>query len=118
MSVKDYYKRFKSRQSEIKEIDPQEYINTAMGNFWSQMSPASQENWGGYSKFYDAMVSMRSENREQIEKLKKVIASEEQMHLPVLDFSRGFTQEGLHRAIAAKELGLKTIPVLYVTRTS
>lgn len=40
----------------------------------------------------------------------------EQFPLPVLDYSNGFGQEGLHRAFAAVKIGLAIMPYMVVSK--
>ena len=69
-----------------------------------------------YSTSYDKLYKNRAVDKERIEELKKIIQTGE-MDTPMIEYyyystnDRNFTQEGIHRAIAAKELGLKEIPV-------
>ena len=40
----------------------------------------------------------------------------EKFPLPVLDYTHGFSQEGLHRAFAAQQVGLDTMPYMVVSK--
>lgn len=106
-----YQRETKGRFSEVVLMSPDEYIDLCHYGFFN-----TGYTKGIYSK--DKMLSDRSKDRELIEKLKDLINSDEELAMPVLEFGDVntdnfyFYQEGLHRAIAAKELGLKEIPVL------
>lgn len=86
-----------------REMSPDQYIKRCAQMFKGQKK--CKKNW------VDKVESNRSKNREKIEGLKKKIQSDtEQIDRPYIDYQIG-RQEGLHRAVAAKELGLKKIPV-------
>ena len=58
-------------------------------------------------------------NREQalIDKYAAAMQAGEKFPLPVIDYTRGFTQEGLHRAFAAEQINLSTMPYMSVSKT-
>ena len=77
------------------------------------------------SKYIDKCAKGRGTTREQLssnrdqEKIKGYAAkleNGETFPLPVLDYSNGFSQEGLHRAFAAEIAGLQTMPFLVVDK--
>jgi hypothetical protein len=115
-TMKDYYRDHKGMAGEVKFVSPDKYIDDCVNGWW--MEKRTRENYAGYKEaFRQAVIKSRSQNRENIERLKRVIADAEgKMDLPTIEYydDGTITQEGIHRALAAKELGLKEIPVVYV----
>lgn len=77
------------------------------------------------SKYIDKCVKGSGVSREELlsnrdpEKIKKYaeqMQSGTKFPLPMVDYSHGFTQEGLHRAFAAELAGLQTMPYLEVNK--
>ena len=106
LTDRDYSKDKHTFYEKIK-MSPDAYIDACASGFRLNMYSTN------YRKLYDGRV----QDREVIEELKKVIQNGE-MDVPVLSYyyykqnDCNFEQEGIHRAIAAKELGYKEIPVL------
>jgi hypothetical protein len=89
------YAQKKGVNFRIMQLTPDEYIDIAAIDAKKQ----------GFSR--DELVNQRLKNRDTIDKLKKT----KNIFMPVLGFHDGFYQEGLHRALAAKENKEKKIPV-------
>ena len=106
LADKDYAKDKHTFYEKIK-MSPDAYIDACASGFRLNMYSTN------YRKLYDGRV----QDRETIEHLKEVIQNGE-MDVPVLSYyyykswDCNFEQEGIHRAIAAKELGYKEIPVI------
>lgn len=55
--------------------------------------------------------------QEKIDNLKQLLNQGTEVDMPVLDYDRGgFQQDGFHRALAAKELGMEKLPVAVIKR--
>ena len=74
-------------------------------------------------KYIDKVAKQRNmspdqllDNRDQkrIDLYAQQMQDGQQFAMPVLDYSNGFRQEGLHRAFAARQLGLKSMPFVVV----
>lgn len=67
----------------------------------------------GFKSTYDSIVSTRKEKSAEYAELMK---AGETFPMLTLVYSLGghFTQEGLHRALAAKMIGIEKVPVLVV----
>ena len=59
---------------------------------------------------------LANRNEDKIKQYAKEMLSGTKFPLPMLDYSHGFTQEGLHRAFAAEIAGLKTMPFMVVDK--
>lgn len=108
----DYFQK-KGRYITKIMMSPVAYIETCVEGFRNN----------GSSTDYNSLYNSRSDDRKDIEEYKDIIQNGK-MDTPVLHYDLSedgyyFDQEGIHRAIAAKELGMKFIPVyLCVTSTS
>lgn len=91
----EYFKREKGITSQIVHISPDEYLSLST----SHGKPSSGAG------VYDAVVD------DYVDKIK----NGEELELTILDFANNeFYQEGRHRALACKKLGVPKIPVLKV----
>lgn len=87
------------------DMSPQEYIDRCINGF---------RNFHEYSGNIFA-----SKDEDRARKYATMMLDGVTFPMPVLDYTRlSFTQEGFHRAWAAKIAGLKTIPVLVVDNTA
>lgn len=116
LSRKDYYKKFKKQTGELREVSPDKYISDAVRGLYSDSGRKQT-----YTEFLRQVLDSRAKTewgRKNIESLKEKMRRGTPLDIPVVETSltRGNSQEGLHRAIAAKELGIKSIPVLYSHR--
>ena len=99
---KDYYKKFKGVKSELMLYSPEEYFQE------------SNKMHGG--KMTDEEYSSANTDSELIKRYLARSLGGSKAPLPVLDYSRN-EQEGRHRAIVAKKLGLEEFPVLKVEKS-
>lgn len=122
LTKREYYEKFKNKAFDVRNVTPQQYIDDAILNFWNDMSKSSKENYKSFENFKEQQISIRLESdfgKKNIENLKEKILGGKEIDMPVIETSEnGNLQEGLHRALAAKELGLENIPVLYVYHPS
>jgi len=95
-----YHKANKGVKGTIKLISPNQYFVEAGKNRRVPIT-SFQEQTGVSMMYVDSYLK-----RAQIEK----------MPIPVID-KVNHEQEGRHRAMVAKQLGLKKIPVLFVEKT-
>ena len=101
----DYFIEYKGIVPVIAEMSPQEYINRASKAF--KKSPKEVEE-----------QRRKVDNGYSVEDIKKLMQEGKDFVIPYLDYTNGYIgQEGLHRAIAAKDLGADKIPVLVMYST-
>ena len=107
-----YYAERKSRFTKIIQMSPKKYIESCVKGFNTnrKLGEGSKEPTD-----FETLVKSRTDN--SLEELKNKLQTTE-IDMPVLEYSVKsddfitFTQEGLHRAIAAMQLGYDKIPVL------
>lgn len=102
--VKDpeYFQRRKKRKFDVVEMSPDEYIEKAVRGF---------SRFGNYTR--SEVLATRSP--ELIDKYAEKMLAGEEFPTLVLDYTdEWFSQEGLHRAMAAKKIGLEKVPVMVV----
>lgn len=95
----EYFAKNKDIVTSVERMSPDEYIEEATGILASKGIQTADE-----------ILVQRSKDTENIDFLKDRIQSGEKTGAPYLDYKNA-GQEGLHRAIAAKELGMESIPV-------
>lgn len=106
------YAKRKARFTKIIQMSPKAYIEACVEGFNTNRKLGGGEP----TTTYDSLYTNRSADSETIQELKDKIQNGE-MGMPVLEYSVKnedyvyFTQEGIHRAIAALELGINRIPV-------
>lgn len=93
----EYYERTKKLVFEIQDMTPDEYLEKA------------KTIWSGQGEKVDSVWR----DQDKVVKYKKLLKDGTEFPMPILDFARN-TQEGRHRALAAKAAGISTIPVLVV----
>ena len=96
-----YQLREKDRQIEIVMMSPDEYINEAARILSSGSSESTAAD----------VIQQRARNLPRIQGIQDLLDQGEDFQIPFLDYKRG-GQEGLHRAMAAKNLGEESIPVM------
>lgn len=107
-----YYAETKQRFTKVIEISPKKYIEACVEGFNANKKISGYE---GQETTFDGLVSSRTD--DSLEELKQKLQTNE-IDMPVLEYQIknadyiGFTQEGIHRAIAAMQLGYEKIPVL------
>jgi len=119
----------RERTTHVKMMSPDKFLRTTFhetnNTNFNRNFKAKSNNWTEYEVMMPNKESMQrySEgviNRENVERLKKVIRSKKgKMEVPYLEYDeagRPIGHEGRHRATAAKEMGIKKIPVTIARR--
>lgn len=103
---KDYSNR-KGRYGKVVNMSPDRYIDEAYKGF----SGITKTYGGEVSK--DRMIKGRLAD-PSFGKIKDMVKNGEKLWIPYLNYGKNsqFSQEGLHRALALKELGIKEMPVM------
>ena len=97
----------KGKIGEVINMSPDKYLEICVVGFTSI---------GGITTI-EELIASRTDNA--LKNIENEMRKGTKMYLPVLDFSpNDFKQEGLHRTIAAKNLGYETIPVLLCVTTN
>ena len=96
----EYVAKAKRRKHGIVYMHPLTYIEKAAKGFGSS---------------YEDVV--RSRDMALVDEYAEDMKRGDKFPLITLDYSMGFTQEGLHRAMAAAKLGYEKIPVMVVSLT-
>lgn len=97
----EYHRASKGMKGQIKLIKPEEYFFESAKSRTKPTSP-SEEQIGVHMPLVE----------EYVERSRKG----EKMPIPVIDMAH-HAQEGRHRAMVSKQLGLKKIPVLFIEET-
>jgi len=104
LAMPDYFAKAKRRKGSVIMMSPDEYIERAAKGF-SKFNPTT----------IDSVINSR--DKTLIDKYAQEMQDGAKFPTIMLDYSMGFGQEGLHRALAAKKLGIKEIPVMIVSLT-
>ena len=103
MQKPEYYAKEKGETFIIKQMTPTEYLyECAVG--------------------FNTDIHFLLKNRKDMEKIRRIysyIGEGNQLPMPFIKYNKNgefIGQEGIHRAIVAKELGEETIPVLVITK--
>ncbi len=106
MKDPEYFARAKKKVWEIVYMSPDEYLSAIIAGFGTL----------GYTK---SQVLDRTK-QELVDKYQDLMSKGTKFPMPVLDYSGymgaegDFSQEGMHRTLAAKNLGAERIPVMVV----
>lgn len=110
MKKPDYFREAKKKKFKIVQMSPEEYLDKVADGF---------SVYGGYDRAAALNVTQKlvdeyAEKMEKGEKFPMVVLD----HTSARGFDgkkeKAFTQEGRHRAFAAKKIGVKKIPVMVV----
>jgi hypothetical protein len=120
--TRDYMREMKGMTGEIEWMTPDEYINLCSREAHKNAIDQGQTD-KTYEEFRDMIVRMRrnsigEDDRSLIEEYQDRWISGEQPPMGYIIYSRGsyFGQEGMHRALMAKDLGVSEIPVLIINK--
>lgn len=97
----EYFATRKGVVGEVTQMSPDDYIQKCIQGFRTQGETGD-------------IVSSRSP--KLINKYAKMMKDGVKFDMPILDYRDEFSQEGLHRALAAKKLNASTIPVAILKR--
>lgn len=100
ISNSKYYSEIKNMKAKVVHMSPESYIKRAAKIL---------------GRSYDQVYQSRNYDRNVIEDLKTKMEKGVELYTPVLNYKDN-AQEGIHRAIAAIELGITIIPVIEVDR--
>ena len=102
------YTSSKMRYGKIVEMSPDKYIDEAYKGFTGEA-----KTYGAPEFPKERMIKGRLADTSY-PKIKAMIKNNEKLWMPYLNYGKNssFSQEGLHRALALKELGIKKMPVL------
>ncbi len=103
MANPDYFAQAKKRKGGIVMMSPDEYINRSVKGFKKFNPDTTLDNL------------IKSRDLKLIDKYAQEMQSGDKFPTVMLDYSMGFSQEGLHRALAAKQIGINEIPVMIVS---
>lgn len=121
--VKDFYEKMRGMTGEIKWMSPDEYIDICVKGIYYTDKTIS-ENYS-YEKFRESVIRGRrssivedSKNKSLLDSYKDRWITGEQPPMGYITYEGGefIGQEGMHRAIMAKDLGIIQIPVLIINR--
>lgn len=105
MADPEYFADEKNRKHGMVMMDPREYIDRALKGF--------QREYPNYSK--QELIASRDE--KLVDKYAQEMKGGDKFPTLTLDYSMGFSQEGLHRALAAIKAGINKVPVMMVSMT-
>ena len=115
---KDYFKEVKGYDSKIELMSPDEYINKCVQGFYER--EASDKTFDQYKEEIIDFRRMSVDEKDVnlIEKYKQMWINGQNPPMLYIEYGNNnfYGQEGMHRALAAKDLGIKLIPVLIINR--
>ncbi len=121
-TVKQYYNDMKKKRGRIEQMSPDEYIDHCINEMWLN-DPELRKQFNSQEELKERILGYRTqsiddEGRSLLEKYKEMWLQGNKPPLPYIIY-RGkekeyFGQEGFHRALAAKELGVASMPVLII----
>jgi len=115
LSKPEYYKKEKGMQGKIVWMSPDDYIDKCVDGFWelTKNRKGAHPNKESLKKY-----TIDTRNNSQDSRIDVYIErwkNGEKPPMPTLEYGKNnFMQEGLHRALMAKKVGLESIPVFVV----
>lgn len=103
----EYYKRAKGVVFNIEYMSPLTYLKKAARIFTRRSKEMGRPHLYTVSEITEVLV------RDRVKELAGMMEAGKRIHMPVLDWA-ALEQEGRHRAVAAMEIGLHSIPVMVV----
>ena len=95
---KEYHREKKNQTGEVVYMSPDEYIKRSIAGFNSIGEPGENTE--------------KTRSPDLIDKYAQMMKDGTKFDMPILDYRDNyFSQEGLHRAMAARKLGVSKIPV-------
>ena len=98
----EYFTEYKGWQGRIVSMSPREYIRRCRQ---------------GFASIGEVVKIESGRDRDRILKYAQQMKQGAEFPIPYLDYRRDFSQEGLHRAMAAEVAGLDRIPVAVIELT-
>lgn len=102
ISDKEYFEENKNTTFTIVEMEPLDYLIKCTKGF------------SAYYNTIDELLDSRMSNYENL--MNTIDVENVEWNMPMLDYSRGFAQEGITRAMIAMKLEVKSIKVMIVHR--
>ena len=103
---KEYWRKpHKNKDISLRHITPDEYMEASF---------KTRPNYEDTNKLTGLLSEYSRLDQKLIDKYATKMKSGTKYDIPVIDLSVSKGQEGAHRAMAAKQLGEKTIPVIWV----
>ncbi len=122
MTRKEYYEKIKGVTGSVVNISPDEYLERAASGQWEQMRPNQKTDWKNYDEFKTYVTEKQRISEDKIKALSNKLEKGEKWNIPSLEYDKDTgkfrSQEGYHRAILAKRMGLKEIPVMLINELS
>jgi len=115
LNKKKYYEKYKGVKSHIEYLTPEKYIDICVNGEYNKF-----RNIYSLDEFKKIYIHSREINQDNIKKYENLWVSG--ISNPPMGFIRYIDgkyedQEGMHRAILAKKLNVKSIPVLIINQT-
>ena len=101
----EYFARAKRKKAGVVMMDPMEYISKAVKGFQKEHPDLSSSDL------------LSSRDPKVVAKYAQEMRDGAEFPTLMLNYAMGFSQEGLHRAMAAKVAGIEEVPVLIVSTT-
>lgn len=110
MKNPEYYRDEKGMEFEIIDMPPQTYIDLCVEGFWNRSHHIRRQYNFDKEKIRKHIEGDRERTIQGSDFWKK---EDHEFYMPVLEFGRGsdFAQEGLHRALLARDKKVNEIPV-------
>ncbi len=112
MKDPEYFRNEKGRQFRILHMSPDEYIDRAAEGFSLHHGFSRKEALRGREG--SSLVDQYAEKMQHGEKFPMVVLDHSSRRTFSGEREKSFSQEGLHRALAAKKIGVDKIPVMVV----
>ena len=109
---KQYMKEVKNRSANVQWMSPDEYINKCVEGFYKYSDPRIKERFPDVSEYKEWFLNTKQENLIKEYSDRWIKGEKPPMVYLIYKDGEFYGQEGLHRAIMAKQLGLEKIPVL------
>ena len=120
MTRREYYEKVKGITGKVVFISPDEYLERATRGQWEAMRPNQRSDWKNYDDFKTYVVEKQRISEDKIKALQDKLKKGERWNIPSLEYDKETgklrSQEGYHRAILAKRMGIKQIPVMEVNK--
>lgn len=117
--LSQYMREEKGLSSEIVYMSPDEYINRCINESFSIFRRDNSQFRGGVDEYRDLYLKLRTEGREDVleDYLNRWKSGKSNPPMVYIKYYNGEyeSQEGMHRAIVAKRLGVEKMPVMIIS---